>query len=192
MAYSSVSGVRRLFDSWVGGITSNPLYILIVANSSYVAQWQIQYALTVNSAYGSTTGAGWFNARSIATFGVNSFVDQGNGTRRAFQSWTGDLLSQSPNSSIIKDGPKTVSALWKTQYVLTIDVKPPGSGTVSPPAGSYWFDKGSYVRVTRNPDNGYRFYYWELDGTNVGSGNRYYVLMNSAHNLVAIFRTSRA
>jgi len=77
-----------------------------------------------------------------------------------------------------------------TQYQLTISVSPPGGGSTNPAVGSYMYDSGTYASVTATAATGYSFYYWSLDGTNVGSSSSYAVMMNSAHILTAFFRST--
>jgi len=51
--------------------------------------YKTQYYLTVNSAYGSVTGAGWYNAGVTASFGVKSSVANDPGNEYLFGGWTG-------------------------------------------------------------------------------------------------------
>jgi len=84
----------------------------------------------------------------------------------------------------------TYTANFKTQYQLTISVSPSGGGSTDPAVGSYWYDSGASVSVSETAGGGYSFYYWSLDGTNVGTSSSYSVLMNSAHTLTAFFRST--
>jgi hypothetical protein len=76
----------------------------------------------VTSSYGTTGGEGWYDAvtTAYATLNVGS-VDQGNGTRRLFTSWSADAsgTNYSKSNPIIMDRPKTASANWKIQYAIT-------------------------------------------------------------------------
>ena len=79
------------------------------------------------------------------------------------------------------------TALWNTQYQLTISVSPSGSGTTNPSTGSYWRNSGTSVTISATPSTGYTFSYWNLDGDNVGTETSYTVSMDSPHSLTAIF-----
>ncbi len=103
-----------------------------------------QYYLTVTSAYGNPTGAGWYDSGSTANFTLTSPVSISTGSRYAFTNWTGDLSSQSPSGSIPMNSAKNITANWQTQYQVTFAVTPAGSGTTSP-SGAIWVDAGNEV-----------------------------------------------
>jgi hypothetical protein len=69
------------------------------------------------------------------------------------------------------------------QYLLTINVD--GSGTTSYSSG--WYTEGDNVSPTAQPDTGWSFDHWELDGVNVGDMNPYTVMMDTDHTLTAVF-----
>jgi len=69
-------------------------------------------------------------------------------------------------------------------YTLTINISPPGSGSVSPPGGNY--ESGLQVSLTANPSNGYVFDYW--DGAASGSFFATNVDMNSNKIITAHFK----
>jgi len=116
---SSVNS-RTRFVAWSKFGSSDPLNI-IVNSSIYVAANYVQeYALQVDSKYIATNGTGWYSEGSNATISVPSFVDFGNGTRLAFAKWEGASNSSSPTTWIIVDSGKEVTALWRTQYALSI------------------------------------------------------------------------
>jgi uncharacterized repeat protein (TIGR02543 family) len=133
-------GVRYVFTGWSGdasgaGLTSNP--ILMNGPKTAIANWKTQYYLAVNSIYGNPKGSGWYDASSKITFSVTSPFDHGNQTRRVFTGWTGDYTGLSPVESIVMDGPKSVTASWKTQFYLRVDSK------YGNPKGEGWYDAGS-------------------------------------------------
>lgn len=106
-------------------------------------------------------------------------------TRLIFTQWSdGDT---SDPRTITVSGDATYTALWKTQYQLTISVSPSGGGTTNPSPGSYWQDSGTLVTVSETPNTGYTFSHWELDGINVGSGTLYTVTMDAPYTLIAFF-----
>jgi hypothetical protein len=75
----------------------------------------------------------------------------------------------------------TATAAYKTQYLLTIQVFPSGSGTTSPAAGSYWYDSSSAVSILATANAGYSFSSWSGTGTGSYSGtaNPATITMNS-------------
>ena len=101
--------------------------------------YQTQYYLTVTSAYGTTTGSGWYNAGETAYAGLTSgTVSGGTGTQYVFDSWgsgaSGTNFAQS--NSIVISSPLTATANWQTEYLLTVSS---AYGTAS---GSGWYLSG--------------------------------------------------
>ncbi|MGQ9641520.1 MAG: InlB B-repeat-containing protein, partial [Candidatus Bathycorpusculaceae bacterium] len=70
-------------------------------------------------------------------------------------------------------------------YTLTITTT--AGGTTSPSPGTYTYSEGTNVQVTAIPNANYKFVYWELNGSNVGSANPINILMNASYNLKAYF-----
>lgn len=82
----------------------------------------LEYYLAVVSLYGSPMGAGWYEANGIASLSVSpASVSMSGilgllGAEYIFDGWTGDLTGNSANATIVMDGPKTVTATWRTDY----------------------------------------------------------------------------
>ena len=88
----------------------------------------------------------------------------------------------------VDSAPASDTLTIMTRYQLTIAVSPPAGGSTDPATGSFWYDAGTLVTVTATAVSGYSFYYWSLDGANVGTLPSTSVVMNSAHTLTAMFR----
>ncbi|MBN2239744.1 MAG: YbhB/YbcL family Raf kinase inhibitor-like protein [Dehalococcoidales bacterium] len=71
------------------------------------------------------------------------------------------------------------------QYQLTTSLEPGGAGTVSP-GGLY--DKGTRVKVSATPNQGYEFYEWT--GDVAGTSSSLTITMNADTNLIAHFRVA--
>jgi len=69
----------------------------------------------------------------------------------------------------------------------TLDIMVTDGGRTNPHQGIYNYERGASVSVTAIPYPGYVFNHWELDGANLGSANPITVMMNSDHNLLAVF-----
>jgi uncharacterized repeat protein (TIGR02543 family) len=82
----------------------------------------LQHYLTVMSPYGLTSGPGWYDAGSMASFSISatSLPESGLmgmfGVKNIFDGWSGDSTATSPNATIVMDSPKTVTALWRKDY----------------------------------------------------------------------------
>ena len=117
---------RLSFVGWSGDVTSTSPSVTVVMDSpkTLTANWDAQYYLQVISDYGSTTGEGWYKAESTASFSVSpTKVPMETwgilGANHVFSSWTGDVSTTSPTSTIVMDGPRTVTAVWREDYVWT-------------------------------------------------------------------------
>ena len=105
-----------------------------------VANWKTQYMLTVNSDYDTPGGEGWKDAGTSAVASLDTdIVSGGAGIRYLFTSWSGDATgtNYASSDSILMNSPKTATALWQTQYYLTVESD---HGT---PSGEGWKDSGS-------------------------------------------------
>ena len=146
------NGTRRVFTHWSGDASgtnyasSDPIYM--DQNKTAVANWKMQYYLTVVSPYGTPSGEGWYDGGDTAYATLDTdVVDHGNGTRRVFSYWSGNAsgTDYSLSDPILVDAPKTAIANWKTQYYLTLDTNPSG---VTIPSGEGWYDAGTYASIS--------------------------------------------
>lgn len=85
--------------------------------------YQKQYFMNVTSSYGNPQGEGWYDERSSATFSVTSpWPAEGFlgtlGGKHIFDHWSGDSTSTTTTTSVVMDGPKTVSAEWHPDYTM--------------------------------------------------------------------------
>ena len=150
--------------------------ILTVDSSSYqIAQFPLTISLTLTT----------------HTVAATTTVPAGTTKQYVWLSWSD---SQPASHTITVSGPTSYTITYKTQYALTIAVSPSAGGTTTPSSSGspYWEDAGISVVVTETFNPGYSFYYWNLDGTNVGSAASYSVSMNSPHTLTALFRGTSA
>jgi len=198
--YQLNSTHRLVFTLWdstgtnEAPITNPSSSLTTVAMDNYYtvqANWQEQYHLRVNSAYGMPTGQDWYDSGTQATFRVPSPVDHGNGTRRVFIQWTGDSNATTANATINMGSPHNVTANWKTQYYFTVGADPSGITTVS---GDGWYDNGTVAATGTAKlsisDVGLRYVFvtWVVDGSNV-SGNPIRVTMDSPYTAIARYKT---
>jgi hypothetical protein len=139
----------------------------------------VQYRISSGSWISAIPSDGAFDEASEAfTFTTTSLSD-GTYAFQARAVHTGGAADSTPASD-------TLTII--TRYQLTIAADPPAGGSTNPATGSYWHNSGTLVAVTATVATGYSFYYWSLDGTNVGTNPSTSVVMNSAHTLTAMFR----
>jgi len=118
------NSTRMIFNGWnSASVGNNPTtQITVNAPTRITAVWQTQYLVTVNSAYGTAFGSGWYNVGSSAQASVPNEIDYGNGTRRVFAGWTGDYTGASNSVALPVDAPKNLNARWETQYLVTFTI----------------------------------------------------------------------
>ena len=85
----------------------------------------VQYQLTVNSPHSPTNGSGWYLSGTEAKATVPSAVPVEGllgliGVRYAFSRWEGACTSTQPECTIVMDGPRTVTAVWMSDYTITL------------------------------------------------------------------------
>ena len=79
------------------------------------------YLLTVNSAYDTPGGGGWYESGDTAHATLtDGTVSGGTGIQFVFTGWSVDATGTGLTSDdILMDGPKTATANWKTQYQVS-------------------------------------------------------------------------
>jgi len=124
---TSPSGVvekqsRLVFLNWSGDVQSDSTTVTITMNRPYsvIANWKPQYYLYVDSPY-TATGEGWYDANAEVPVSTTPEVIVENGTRHLFVQWLGDLSGTDPDQLVVMSGPRSVSAVWNTQYELRVD-----------------------------------------------------------------------
>ncbi|MFQ6128585.1 MAG: sialidase family protein [Thermoplasmata archaeon] len=164
---------RYLYLSWSGDATgtdysgSDP--ILMNAPKTATTLWLTQHYLTVNSDYGNPQGEGWYDEGDIAYAILDIDVYTISADERfVFISWGGDASGSDYSSSnpILLDQPKTATASWMRQFLLTI------KSDYGIALGGGWYDDG-YLS-TASLDSGVVtiaegtravFQYWSVDAS---------------------------
>ena len=172
-------GVRYVFVMWSGDLSgANQSESIVMSGPKLVAAvWATQYELKMESDYGHTSGAGWYDPGAQAVFGVDTLIiDAANDTRRVFTQWSGDAAGSSQQGTVTMDGPKSIRADWRTQYLLAFVTKGIRNGTVLtivlnsephqvkvPEAVELWLDARSSVSFSANATatEGFRRYVFQ-------------------------------
>ena len=144
---NGTTGVRYVFVDWQGDYsgTSSSGQVTMNASKTVTAIYKTQYLLTVKTQFGSTTGSGWYDANSNTTIALNPTTnDLAPGVRATFTGWSGDINTQSNTAQLTMNGPKTVNANFKTQYLLTVN------SAYGQSSGSGWYDQGDQTFASLN------------------------------------------
>jgi len=102
---------------YVNASTAGPLEISTRKTVSIA--YSTQYYLDVASSFGNPQGSGWYDQGATANFSVTSPVYDYVATKHTLTGWTGDYVGTDPTGNIQMDGPRTVEALWVSDYTLT-------------------------------------------------------------------------
>lgn len=116
------TGSRALFSSWGGDATgtnaADSAPIPMDGPHTAIANWQVQYLVTVTSDVGTVQGGGWYNAGSTATLTAPASASQGGQTYN-FAGWQGDVGGTTTSVSFTVNGPLNVRATWTTPSSTT-------------------------------------------------------------------------
>ena len=169
---SGGTGTQYVLGSWSGlgaGSYSGSASSYSVTMSNAIVEaagWTTQYYFTVNNGgYGTATGSGWYNSGTSAQAVIlSNVVAGGAGTQYVFAAWTGNASGTGlASNSIIMNSPNTAIATWTTQYQLTFEVTPSGSGSTTPTGNNLWVNSGP-LSISVVPNSGYSFSQWTNSG----------------------------
>jgi PKD repeat protein len=178
--------VKWLLDGGDVG-SANPYTVHMDNNHTLHAVFQqLTYKLTILSSTGGTTTP--TPGTYIYVNGTNVAITAIPDTYYVLDYWLLDgnnAGSINPINVLMTDDHTLQPIFARINYTLTISATT--GGTTNPAPGTHTYPAGTSVDVTAVPDAGYRFDYWVLDGSPAGSANPINVLMNTSHNLQAIF-----
>jgi Divergent InlB B-repeat domain len=115
------SGAQFVFTGWTvdGNSQAGPtLSLQMNAPHTVVAQYKQQYYLTVQSEQGSVPGSGWYDAGSNVPITASTPPSQMFGVNYVFNGWQGSTQSSSQSTTVLMNGPMTVTATWRTDYTV--------------------------------------------------------------------------
>jgi hypothetical protein len=202
------NGTRAIFTHWSGDASgtnySKSEPICMDQNKTAIANWKIQYYLTVTSSYGSPTPTSkWFDKGTNITASVVTPWAGPTGTRYLCTGWagTGSVPTSGTLSTInfAMNQPSSITWNWKTQYLLTVLIDPTGLSpqpTRNPtgeagPTNGWWYDTSINVALTAQSVTGYTFNYWDVEGTSQGNGvNPITMYMNAPHTATAHYASA--
>lgn len=109
---------RYVFTGWSGDISSRAPSVSFVVDKpmEIIAEWKLQFKLTMKSVVPAVQGDGWYDAGSTAVLEADSEVEDRLGVSMVFKGWTGDVKARSRIVEVVIDSPKTVTAIWEKSY----------------------------------------------------------------------------
>ncbi|MDE1874066.1 MAG: hypothetical protein KGI04_03020 [Candidatus Micrarchaeota archaeon] len=108
---------RAVFLGWSGtGLgyysgNKTTVQLLMTANITETAKWQIQYLVNVSSPYGVASGSGWYANGSRVYYSISNTSFLRNGVQEVrFLKWSSGATGT--NSSSAVSGPANITAVW--------------------------------------------------------------------------------
>ncbi|RKZ32366.1 hypothetical protein DRQ19_04170, partial [bacterium] len=150
---ATVSGIRHIFINWNdgGAITHR---VSTTVPTVYMAYFSTQFYLTVEAGgHGMAEGEGWYDAGDIATFSVLPETGAVGRIRYIFVRWegfgTGSYAGEDNPANCVMYSPILETAVWKSQYYLTLDY----TGCEDEPiqTGEGWYDAGAWAGIYTEP-----------------------------------------
>lgn len=161
----SGTGSRHQFSQWSDNGAVNHT-ITVTQTGILLAQFISEYYLEITSDWGNPVGEGWYTENSDAEFSVTT-PDVHGQTRYLFTQWTGHFTGTSAEGTIKMDGPKLITAGWRTQHQLTV------TSDWGDPAGQGWHNENTVVDImipqTVLESTGIRHWFSGWQGTGEGS-----------------------
>ncbi len=117
------TGVQYVFASWSLDDGTNYASDAVTMNNpiTETASWTTQYYLTINSAYGTPSGSGWYNAGADITFSVSSTVPESIIMQHVCTGWTGTgsapATGTNANLHFRISQPSSITWNWQSQFV---------------------------------------------------------------------------
>jgi len=185
-------GVRHVFSAWTGDFSGASPSGTVTMDSpkTVTATWKTQYRLTIDAGGGqvgeTTRWVDAGNAISVSAVSPSAVVE--GRSRLVFARWEGDSTATAVSVTVLMDGPKSLKAVWRQQYHLTVESRH-GAAT-----GEGWYDVGSVAEftapqeATMEPPLGYLggkyvFAGWTGDITSDATSNT--IVMDAAHSVSA-------
>jgi hypothetical protein len=167
-----------------------------LSEKGHTFAYGVEQQVIINDAHGQNTDT-WQKLGTNVTLSANEFVVARNDSnvkeRDVFVRWLVNGAPMEGRTLTLKaDKPLFVKAEYQTEteYRLTVYNSPFGAGQISlnPSSPDYWYSAGASIQVTAVVvTSGYVFSHWELDGTDVGATQTYSLVMDSSHQLTAVF-----
>jgi len=114
-----------------------PNTLNVSSAAAYTFNYTTQFYLHLYSAHGQPSGSGWYDQGTTAEISLEPSMSDEAGVRHIFLGWSGDRSSNATSVQIVMDGPKNLTATWKTQYYLKV------TSEYGEPKGEDWYDAGS-------------------------------------------------
>ena len=192
---------RQMFTGWSGdasgvGLTSNG----ITMNSPKTANatWKTQFYLNASSdppGVSQVTGSGWYDSGVSANISSLAVIPATESTRLKFDHWSGAFDGQSPTGIIVMDRPKSVTAHYVSQYLLTVQYDPASIESTYNETHAGWYNANANVQLGPPPPiislstvERLRFSGW-VENATLNSTPSITVLINNPQTITLSYKT---
>jgi hypothetical protein len=191
VSVTAIPDTYYLFDHWeldsVNVGSANPYNVTMdTAHTLHAVFVQEMSTLTITVSTGGTTDPP--PGSYVYPAGTNVTVTAIPDTYYVLDHWILDGIdvgSDNPYTVFLNPNHTLHAVFALSNYTLTINAAT--GGTTNPVAGSYTYAAGTNVSVSAIPDVNYSFDYWILNGSNAGTANPIYILMDANYELEPVF-----
>lgn len=195
---------RYVWDHWSDSGAESHM-VTVISDTEFVAYFNRQFFLEVNSDHDSPWGEGWYDEGASADFGVNQY-DSTGGIRYTFTGWigtgTGSYTGTDTSQTVVMNNAITEDATWEVEYRLVLTYT--GTDTFVPAqSGGGWYGAGTMASISTDSivgDDGtdddsvrYVFDHWESTpaGATIGCPTcaNTSVFMDQPYTLTAVYVT---
>lgn len=150
----ATANLGYVFSCWNDSIADNPRDVIVVSDSSFVAQFNIQQCTITTEI--TPEGAGTVEGGGIYDYGSVITLVASNNTGYVFSQWT-DGITDNPRE-ILVEGDATYTAIFSPlQFEISTTANPEHGGTVS---GGGIYDYGTTAVLTATPNMYFEFLCW--------------------------------
>jgi hypothetical protein len=198
---SAGTGTQYVWTSWSDGKAQTHSITVPNAPETVTANFATQHQLTVQTSglssatyqtnvklgestvatiYDGSTFTQWFDANDpTGTIGVNATISGDTGTQFVFTKWNEDSSTSNPHVSMTMNGPKTLTAVYNTQYQVTFKQ----TGSAVAPKVTYHIESGMDIQSTAQfsvwVNNGQQMTY-SYESPVAGAAGTQYVLADTS------------
>ncbi len=161
---------RYVFSGWNDLNKEMKRKVGVSGDASFIALFDTQYLLKIDSPFGAPKGQGWYDSYDIASISIDPAVQIIPGKERAiFAGWSEGDNHESIQNIVTMNEAKTIEALWKTQYYVSVTSNLAGPNV----KGTGWYDEEAQVLISadaeyQQAENNHKFTFaqWRNVGEN--------------------------
>ena len=147
-----------VFDGWHDGIADNPRDVIVMSDSSFVAQFSIQQCAITT--FVTPEGAGMVEGGGTYDYGTTIQLTAYNNIGYVFSHWD-DGIVDNPRDVLVEDDASYTAVFTPLQYLISTAANPEEGGTVE---GGGIYDYGTVATLTATANEYYEFLCWS-DGS---------------------------